>query len=73
MSVVGNGEACLIAGSGEMGGEDGEALQASFIYPNDIGVSPDGRYLYVNDVAVPSTDGRTLAPTRLRRIELQRH
>ncbi len=68
-----DGEVSLIAGSGEMGGNDGDALQASFIYPNDIGVSPDGRYLYVNDVAVPSTDGRTLAPTRLRRIELQRH
>jgi len=53
-----------------MGGADGDALHAEFTYPNDIGFSPDGRYLYVNDVAVGSDDGRQLAPTRLRRIDM---
>lgn len=64
------GDAHLVAGSGEMGGKDGPAMEAEFTFPNDIGFSPDGRYLYVNDVVKTSDDGRDLAPTRLRRIEI---
>ena len=64
------GEVELVAGSGEKGGKDGPALEASFCFPNDLGFSPDGRTLYVNEVADESTDGRKLGPTRIRRIDL---
>lgn len=61
-------ETKLFAGSGQKGGTDGSRLEASFCYPNDIAVSPDGKALYVNEVADESTDGKKLAPTRSRVI-----
>ena len=64
------GEIELVAGSGEKGGADGAAAEASFCFPNDLGFSPDGRYLYVNDVADESSNGQKLGPTRIRRIDL---
>jgi sugar lactone lactonase YvrE len=64
------GEVELLAGSGVQGLDDGPAHEASFSYPNDIGVSPDGRYLYVNDVADLSSTGILLAPMVIRRIDL---
>lgn len=67
-----DGKAALFAGSGEKGLTNGEALAASFCYPNDIGISPDGRYLYVNDVADTSTNGRKLAPMVVRKIWIRK-
>lgn len=69
-SLTLEGEIALLAGSGEQGLDDGPALEATFSYPNDIGVSPDGRYLYVNDVADLSSTGQLLAPMVVRRIRL---
>ena len=63
------GQVTLVAGSGSKGGQDGAALEASFCYPNDLGFSPDGRYLYVNEVADEASDGKGLAPCRIRRID----
>ncbi|MEM7049201.1 MAG: SMP-30/gluconolactonase/LRE family protein [Acidobacteriota bacterium] len=63
------GEVTLFAGSGEKGGADGALLEASFCFPNDIAVSPDGRRLYVNEVADETSEGRKLAPTRIRILE----
>lgn len=71
-TVTLDGTVELLAGSGEQGLDDGPALQATFSYPNDIGMSPDGRYLYVNDVADLSSEGRLLAPMVVRRIRLDR-
>lgn len=65
-----SGDVTLLAGSGEQGLDDGPADEATFSYPNDIGVSPDGRYLYVNDVADLSSTGQLLAPMVVRRIDL---
>ncbi len=65
-----HGKITLVAGSGEKGGTDGAALKASFCYPNDLGFSPDGRYLYVNEVSDPASDGQLLSPSRIRRIDL---
>jgi sugar lactone lactonase YvrE len=62
------GEQIVFAGSGEKGGKDGDAEEASFCYPNDIALSPDGKTLYVNDVADETSQGRKLGPTRIRRI-----
>lgn len=64
-----DGEATLYAGSGEKGGTDGPRLEASFCYPNDIAVSPDGRRLYVNEIADHASNGKKLDPTRIRVIE----
>ena len=63
-----DGEVELWAGSGEKGGEDGDALESSFCFPNDIAVGPDGRTVYVNDVGDHSSDGAKLGPTRIRKI-----
>ena len=64
------GEVEVLAGTGVQGLDDGPANEATFSYPNDIGVSPDGRYLYVNDVADLSSKGKLLAPMIVRRIDL---
>ena len=64
-----SGEMKLFAGSGEKGGADGPRLEASFCFPNDIAISPDGKTLYVNEVADESTDGMKLARTRVRTIK----
>ena len=63
-----SGEFEVFAGSGEKGGADGKASEASFCFPNDIAASKDGKTLYVNDVADESSDGMKLGPTRIRRI-----
>ena len=65
------GQVELIAGSGAQGLDDGPGADATFSYPNDIGVSPDGRYLYVNDVADLSSTGVLLAPMVVRRIRIR--
>jgi sugar lactone lactonase YvrE len=66
-----DGDVSLLAGSGAQGLDDGPALEATFSYPNDIGVSPDGRYLYVNDVADLSSTGVLLAPMVVRRVRIR--
>lgn len=70
-SVELDGQVDLLAGSGEQGLDDGPAQEATFSYPNDIGVSPDGRFLYVNDVADLASRGILLAPMVIRRIRLE--
>lgn len=65
-----DGELGVLAGSGEKGGADGDPSSARFCYPNDIAASPDGRYLYVNEVADETSSGMDLEPTRIRRITL---
>ena len=64
-----DGEVTLVAGSGEKGGADGESLEASLCFPNDIGVGPDGT-VYINDVADETSTGMKLGPTRIRRLYL---
>ena len=57
------------AGTGELGLDDGPALEATLARPNGIAVSPDGRLLYVNNLEGP---WRGSEPTNiiLRRIAL---
>lgn len=64
-----DGEATLYAGTGEKGGSDGSRLEATFCYPNDIAPSPDGKRFYVNEIADHTSEGKRLAPTRIRVIE----
>ena len=65
------GEAELFAGSGKRGRDDGPALEATFSYPNDIAVSPDGTTLYVNENGSTTKPHTELAPIVVRRIRLR--
>lgn len=66
------GDVELFAGSGERGQQDGVPLAASFSLPNDLAISPDEKWLYVNETGPTEGDPRILAPTRIRRIAIQR-
>lgn len=66
-----DGTSSVLAGSGEKGGADGAAAEASFCFPNDIAVSADGKTLYLNDVGDESSQGRKLGPSRIRRIRIK--
>lgn len=70
--VTYDGQSTLFVGSGERGKADGDPLQATLSLPNDIGVSPDGRFMYINETGPIEGDPRILTPTRIRRIELAR-
>ena len=61
------GEVELFAGTGERGRDDGPALEATFSFPNDIDVAPDGT-LYVNEIASTTGSAQSLAPMIVRRI-----
>jgi len=65
------GEVELFAGSGKRGKSDGPALEASFSFPNDIAVAPDGKTFYVNENASTTEPHTTLAPMRVRRIRVE--
>ena len=65
-----DGEVTLLAGSGKRGKDDGSPLDATFSLPNDIVASPDGKLLYINEVAPIEGSPMILAPTRVRRIVL---
>lgn len=64
------GKVELFAGTGERGHHDGPRLEATFTFPNDLAVSPDGKYLYVNEPATTDEPHTVLAPTLVRRIRL---
>ena len=70
-SVSLNGEVELFAGSGSRGRQDGDPLEATFSYPNDIGISPDGKTLYVNEVAGDAGPHTVLAPMVVRAIRVR--
>ncbi len=66
-----DGTKTLVAGTGEQGDSDGLPGEATFSLPNDLGFSPDGTILYVNEVADVESKGQKLYPTRLRTIEFE--
>ncbi len=67
-----DGDVELFAGSGKRGKGDGDPLQATFSLPNDIAVSPDGKFMYVNEVGPVTGSPQILAPTRVRRIVISK-
>ncbi len=67
-----DGKATVFAGSGKRGKGDGLPKDATFSLPNDIGVSPDGTKMYVNETSPTSGDHRILGPTRIRIIHLKK-
>ena len=64
------GRVSVFAGSGQRGKSDGQPMESSFSLPNSLIVSPDEKFLYVNETSPTSGDHQILAPTRIRRIEL---
>lgn len=69
-SLTLDGKAELFAGSGDRGRKNGDRLTARFSYPNDLDISPDGKYMYVNEIADTVSDHRVLTPMTVRRIEM---
>lgn len=65
-----DGKATPFIGSGKRGKADGKPLEATLSLPNDISVSPDGKYMYVNEISPIEGDPKILGPTRIRRIKL---
>lgn len=65
-----DGELTLIAGTGERGRDDGPALEGTLSLPNDLGLSPDGRRLYFNDVDAAAGAATNLSPVYIRVLEL---
>ncbi len=63
------GQVTLLAGSGAFGFADGGPEQASFNRPNGIGISPDGRTVYVSQ-RLSSFAAGGLHPNVLRAIDL---
>ena len=66
-----DGQSQLVAGSGKQGHKNGPATEAEFSLPNGICVSPDGKSLFINEVAKIDGGARNLAPTRIRRLVLE--
>ncbi len=64
-----DGEVSIIAGTGEAGNDDGDGNVASFYIPNGIGISPDGKKIYVVSRLVG--EGTPLNPVLVRVIELK--
>ncbi len=64
------GEVNLWAGTGKRGRVNSTRLNSSFSFPNDIDISPDGKYMYMNEIADTISDHRLLTPTTLRRITM---
>lgn len=63
-----DGEAKPFVGCGKRGKTDGDPLASSLSLPNDLGFSPDGKYLYINETSPTKGDPRVLGPTRIRRV-----
>ncbi len=68
VSMLGN--VSLVAGNGQRGIIDGLVAEASFSLPNDIAISSDGKYIYVNDVNGADPNQAVISPTIIRFIEL---
>ena len=64
------GKTELFAGSGTRGRTNGKRLSSSFSFPNDLDISPNGKYIYVNEITDTISDHRVLTPTTVRRILL---
>ena len=63
-SISMEGEVMHIAGTGNPGFNNDELLTSSFNFPNAIAISPNGKYLYVNEI------GSGTLSTSIRQIDL---
>ncbi len=60
----------LFAGSGDRGRKNSTLLESTFSYPNDLDFSPDGKFLYVNEMSDTLSGHRVLTPTTVRRLKV---
>ena len=68
--VTFSGAVSLLAGSGDRGNKDGPLLEATFSLPNDLAFSPDGKFIYINDVDGLNLNPTLIHPSVIRVIEL---
>ncbi|MFT5303417.1 MAG: sugar lactone lactonase YvrE [Mariniblastus sp.] len=59
-------------GIGKRGNKNGAPEDCSFSIPMGIAISPDGKAMYLSEVATTDSDVNVLGPTRIRKIELGR-
>ncbi len=66
------GQVSLFAGTGTRGLANGGLDQATFSLPNDMAFSPDGKKIYINDVASfdPASTG-IISPVVIREIDIK--
>ncbi len=69
------GGAVRIVGSGNRGHDEGPALLGELSLPNDLGFSPDGEFLYINDTKpLGGTPANSqIRPTMLKRVRLEKN
>lgn len=65
-----DGSVRLLAGTGQPGGADGPALDATFTRPNGVAVSPTGKEIWVNDLLEGAGVGIGPSKVALRRIRV---
>ena len=65
-----DGTYAAIAGTGQAGTRDGEALSATFTRPNGIAATTGGKELWVNDLTVQPPNGRGPTSVSMRRIRV---
>ncbi len=63
-----DGTSQVLAGTGERGNQDAEAIFATFSRPNGIGLSPDGNIIYLND-EVSTNSAQSINPMLVRKID----
>jgi len=68
-TVTLEGEVTIFAGAGPRGNRNGALDQARFSLPNDLAFSPDGKFIYINDVD-PDLAAGELSPSIIRVIEI---
>jgi len=65
-----DGSSRALAGTGQPGGADGPALEATFTRPNGIAAGPSGNILWVNDLVEQPALGRGTTRVAFREIRL---
>lgn len=66
--VAMDGEVSPVAGTGAFGGNDGAALDATFLWPNGIAVGPTGDRVYVNEFLNRTPPAAEAPPAPLSRV-----
>ncbi len=65
------GATSLLVGNGTRGHGEGAALQGELSLPNDLGFSPDGKFLYINDGK--PTAGALFKPSYIKKVRLEKN
>jgi len=69
--IIRDGEFEIYVGNGSRGNVNGDLINAQLSLPNDISFSPDGKFMYINDVALfDENDTNTLSPVIIRVVEI---